>query len=44
MPYLARAGQPKLHYELDDFTDPWRKRPFLILQHGYGRSGKFWTS
>lgn len=44
MPFLDRSGQPALHYELDDFTDPWRKRPYLILQHGYGRSGKFWTS
>jgi 3-oxoadipate enol-lactonase len=41
---LQRAGQPTLHYELDDFTDPWRQAPCLILQHGYGRSGKFWTS
>jgi 3-oxoadipate enol-lactonase len=44
VPLLKRSGQPTLHYELDDFTDPWRKRPYLILQHGYGRSGKFWTS
>jgi 3-oxoadipate enol-lactonase len=44
VPFLKRSGQPTLHYELDDYTDPWRKRPCLILQHGYGRSGKFWTS
>ena len=43
MPILQRAGQPALHYALDDFTDPWRNAPHLILQHGYGRSGKFWT-
>lgn len=41
---LERSGKPKLHYSLDDFTDPWRNVPYLILQHGYGRSGKFWTS
>ena len=44
MPLLERAGQPALHYRLDDYTDPWRKAPYLILQHGYGRSGKFWYS
>ena len=44
MPFLKRAGQPALHYALDDFTDPWRDAPYLILQHGYGRSGRFWAS
>ena len=44
MPYLKRAGHPDLHYALDDCTDPWRNAPHLILQHGYGRSGQFWTS
>ena len=43
MPILQRAGQPALHYALDDFTDPWRNAPHLILQHGYGRSANFWT-
>ena len=44
MPFLKRPSKPTLHYELDDYTDPWRNAPYLILQHGYGRSGKFWTS
>jgi 3-oxoadipate enol-lactonase len=44
MPFLKRSGQPDIHYALDDFTDPWRNAPYLILQHGYGRSGKFWYS
>ena len=44
MPSFKRSGQPELHYELDDYTDPWRNAPYLILQHGYGRSGKFWYS
>lgn len=44
MPILKRPGQPALHYALDDFTDPWKNAPYLVLQHGYGRSGKFWTS
>jgi 3-oxoadipate enol-lactonase len=44
MPELRRAGKPALHYALDDHTDPWRNAPHLILQHGYGRSRRFWYS
>ncbi|MGE0800470.1 MAG: alpha/beta fold hydrolase [Lautropia sp.] len=42
MPFLERPGKPTLHYCIDDFTDPWKNRPYLLLQHGYSRSGKFW--
>lgn len=42
--YLERTGKPKLHYDLDDFTDPWRNARFLVLQHGFGRSSRFWYS
>jgi len=44
MPELHRGGKPTLHYALDDYTDPWRRAPYLFLQHGYGRSGRFWYS
>ncbi len=44
MPFLKRGGKPALHYVIDDCTDPWRNAPYLILQHGYGRSGVFWRS
>ena len=37
-----RAGQPDIHYDLDDFTDPWANAPVLILQHGYCRNARFW--
>jgi len=42
MPLMTRAGQPAIHYAVDDFTDPWRNAPVLILQHGNGRHGGFW--
>ncbi|NDG49443.1 MAG: alpha/beta fold hydrolase [Rhodospirillales bacterium] len=42
MPYLKREGKPTLFYAVDDFTNPWEKRPTIVLQHGYGRSGVFW--
>lgn len=44
MPTLRRPGKPGLFYEIDDFTDPWRNAPYLLLQHGNGRSSKFWYS
>jgi 3-oxoadipate enol-lactonase len=44
MPFLERAGEPRLHFELDDFTDPWKKAPCILLQHGYARSTKFWRA
>ncbi len=34
--------QPALHYEIDDHTDPWKDRPYIVLQHGFGRNGRFW--
>ena len=42
MPIVKRADGPDLHYSLTDFTDPWADAPYLFLQHGYGRRGKFW--
>ena len=32
----------ELHFYDDDFTDPWRQAPSILLQHGFSRSGKFW--
>ncbi len=42
MPILQRKNQPDLYYEIDDYTDPWKNAPFILLQHGFGRSSKFW--
>lgn len=42
MPDLRRTADISVHYRVNDFTDPWADRPFLILQHGNGRSGDFW--
>lgn len=44
MPYVKRPGQPDIHYAVDDYTDPWRNAPYLVLQHGNGRSSRFWYS
>jgi 3-oxoadipate enol-lactonase len=44
MPFLQRSGKPTLHYELDDYTDPWRRASVIVLQHGFSRSSRFWYS
>src|SRR5690242_1307240 len=44
MPFVKRTGQPDLFYCIDDFTDPWKHAPYLLLQHGNGRSSAFWYS
>ncbi|MBH1964096.1 MAG: alpha/beta fold hydrolase [Comamonadaceae bacterium] len=42
MPILSRPNQPDLHYVVDDYTDPWKNAPTIILQHGFGRSSEMW--
>ena len=41
MPLLKRPGKTGLYYVVDDYTDPWQKKPWIVLQHGYSRSGVF---
>ena len=42
MPTLDANGC-KMFYEVDDFTDPWMNdKETVWLQHGVGRSTKFW--
>ena len=31
-----------ISYEVHDYTDPWAKAPVLLLQHGFGRTARFW--
>ena len=42
MPFVDAGAGAKLHYYDDDFTDPWRPSPAILLQHGFSRNGKFW--
>lgn len=44
MPRARSSDGVEIHYELHDFTDPWKDAPFLFLQHGFSRSSKFWYS
>ena len=42
MPSLTVSPGVDLHYYDDDFTDPWRSSPTMLLQHGFSRNGRFW--
>jgi 3-oxoadipate enol-lactonase len=44
MPFTKAKDGVELHYALHDYTDPWKNAPVLLLQHGFGRSEKFWYS
>ena len=35
-------GGASLYYRDDDFTDPWEKRPIVILAHGHPRNSNMW--
>jgi len=36
------ANNYETHYECDDFTDPWTPAETIWIQHGFGRSSRFW--
>jgi hypothetical protein len=38
----VKANNYQMHYEVDDFTDPWKPAETLWIQHGFGRSSRFW--
>ena len=39
-----RVGDLDIHYELADYTQPWRESPpeTFLLYHGYARNMLFW--
>ena len=37
-----RANNYEMHYEVEDFTDPWKPAQTVWIQHGFGRSSRFW--
>jgi pimeloyl-ACP methyl ester carboxylesterase len=36
------ANNYEMYYEVDDFTDPWKTSETIWIQHGFGRSSRFW--
>ena len=41
MPH-ARVNGIDLHYDLTDYTDPWRESETILLHHGFARNLEFW--
>ncbi len=42
MPKLRIDAGLEMHYEVDDFTDPWRQSGTVLLIHGNNESGAAW--
>ena len=42
MPTFEAANGVRLHYLVDDFTDPWREAETVLLLHGNAESGLAW--
>jgi pimeloyl-ACP methyl ester carboxylesterase len=36
------ANNYETHYELGDFSDPWKPAETIVIQHGLGRSSRCW--
>lgn len=41
MPRFTARDGTVLHFEDDDFTDPWARAPVIVLQHGLLKSSRF---
>lgn len=42
MPHVT-ANNYSMHYQVDDFTDPWTTTDPVWIQHGFGRNLNFWS-
>ena len=42
MPTARLRGDLLMHYDDDQFTDPWSSPETVILHHGNAKSGKLW--
>jgi pimeloyl-ACP methyl ester carboxylesterase len=42
MPDFRVDADCRLHYEIDDYTDPWSAPEHIVLLHGLGESGAVW--
>lgn len=40
--YVVHPNDQRTHYICDDFTDPWKDRETILIQHGFGRHARFW--
>src|SRR5438128_3577009 len=42
MPIAELPGDLRMHYEDDDFTDPWSTADAVILHHGNAKNARLW--
>jgi 3-oxoadipate enol-lactonase len=42
MPTFRPSPDLDMHYEVDDFTDPWLKPETILMLHGNAESGLAW--
>lgn len=42
MPNFRPSADLDMHYEVDDFTDPWRRPDTVLMLHGNAESGLAW--
>jgi len=42
MPTFQANPDLAMHYEIDDFTDPWRQPETILLLHGNAESSAAW--
>lgn len=42
MPYASIDNTLQMYYELDDYTDPWKKPQAVVLLHGIAKNSKHW--
>jgi pimeloyl-ACP methyl ester carboxylesterase len=40
--YVVHPNGQRTHYICDDFTDQWKPRDTILIQHGFGRHASFW--
>ncbi|KAH8727055.1 Alpha/Beta hydrolase protein [Phaeosphaeriaceae sp. PMI808] len=40
--FVLHPNGQRTHYICDDFTDPWKPREAILIQHGFGRHAQFW--
>ncbi len=42
MPVATITSDLQMHYEIDDFAEPWREHETVLLMHGNAESGEVW--
>ena len=41
---IAKLAGIDIHYDITDYTDPWRPSETVLLHHGFGRNLNFWRA